>query len=86
MTNGLCVYCGCDLTTKTMTVDHVIPRARGGRNELSNLVPSCAPCNSRKGSLWITNPDFVNESEQEYRADITGNPKAQLMASEKKKV
>ncbi len=43
-----CQYCG---TTKPtgMTVDHVIPRSRGGESVWDNIVASCAPCNRRKG-------------------------------------
>ena len=32
------------------TVDHIIPLAMGGTNEVSNLMPSCKPCNSSRGS------------------------------------
>jgi len=42
-----CQYCG---TTAHLTVDHVIPRSRGGGSEWENIVTSCAPCNRRKGN------------------------------------
>lgn len=42
-----CVYCGRPATT----VDHVIPRSRGGPNAQWNLVPACKECNHEKGSL-----------------------------------
>lgn len=43
-----CQYCG---TTKAgLTVDHVIPRSRGGDSGWENIVASCAPCNRRKGN------------------------------------
>jgi hypothetical protein len=32
-------------------VDHVVPRVKGGLDNLDNLVLSCSPCNSRKGSF-----------------------------------
>ena len=41
-----CQYCG---TTGTLTVDHVIPRSKGGDSSWENIVASCAPCNRRKG-------------------------------------
>jgi hypothetical protein len=45
----LCQYCGCQLTNKTATVDHVISRSRGGKNTFENVVACCRPCNAKKG-------------------------------------
>jgi 5-methylcytosine-specific restriction endonuclease McrA len=49
-----CQYCGLDGSTSfenylVMTVDFVIPRARGGKKEPRNLVTACRPCNLIKG-------------------------------------
>jgi 5-methylcytosine-specific restriction endonuclease McrA len=41
-----CQYCG---SSSNLTVDHVIPRSRGGLSSWDNIVASCAPCNRRKG-------------------------------------
>jgi len=41
-----CQYCG---TGSHLTMDHVVPRSRGGRSAWDNVVTSCAPCNLRKG-------------------------------------
>jgi 5-methylcytosine-specific restriction endonuclease McrA len=43
-----CQYCGCRVTLRSGTRDHVLPRSRGGRDTLSNVVTACAPCNQRK--------------------------------------
>ncbi|MFI5960178.1 HNH endonuclease [Cryptosporangium sp. NPDC051539] len=40
-----CAYCGGHATT----IDHVLPRSRGGQNTWSNTVAACGPCNQRKG-------------------------------------
>src|SRR3954462_6133314 len=40
-----CQYCGA---TSRLTVDHVVPRSRGGGTSWENMVTSCAPCNPRK--------------------------------------
>ena len=40
-----CQYCG---TKKDLTLDHVIPRSRGGRHTWDNVVTACSRCNSHK--------------------------------------
>ena len=44
--NWTCQYCG---SRSNLTVDHVIPRSKGGASSWDNIVASCAPCNRRKG-------------------------------------
>lgn len=44
--NWTCQYCG---SRSQLTVDHVIPRSKGGSSDWENIVASCAPCNRRKG-------------------------------------
>jgi len=64
--NGRCAYCGCEINGNGyygFTIDHIIPRRRyknrsitdekSGSNELSNLLPCCASCNSCKSDLSI---------------------------------
>jgi len=46
--DGRCVYCGSVLTPTTRSRDHVIPLCRGGTNDITNIVPACKKCNSRK--------------------------------------
>ncbi len=43
-----CVYCGT--SGGRLTLDHVVPRSRGGDSVWENVVTSCAPCNLRKGN------------------------------------
>jgi 5-methylcytosine-specific restriction endonuclease McrA len=43
-----CVYCGSG--SNRLTLDHVVPRSRGGTSVWENVVTSCAPCNLRKGN------------------------------------
>jgi 5-methylcytosine-specific restriction endonuclease McrA len=42
-----CQYCG---SRDSLTVDHVLPRSRGGRDTWENLVAACTPCNNKKGN------------------------------------
>jgi len=44
-----CQYCGRRFPTSELTLDHVVPRARGGRSTWDNLVCCCVECNARKG-------------------------------------
>jgi 5-methylcytosine-specific restriction endonuclease McrA len=41
-----CQYCG---SPSRLTMDHVVPRSRGGHSSWDNVVTSCAPCNLRTG-------------------------------------
>jgi 5-methylcytosine-specific restriction endonuclease McrA len=41
-----CQYCGA---RANLTVDHIVPRSKGGGSTWENIVASCAPCNRRKG-------------------------------------
>ena len=41
-----CVYCG---NHKNLTIDHVLPKSRGGTNRWTNLVTCCGSCNRKKG-------------------------------------
>ncbi len=42
-----CVYCG--KTGKRFTIDHVVPKSKGGKSTFENCVTACKPCNHRKG-------------------------------------
>ncbi len=45
-----CQYCNNKVSRTEFTYDHVIPKSRGGKTTWTNIVTSCVPCNSRKGS------------------------------------
>lgn len=42
-----CCYCG---TNKDLTIDHIIPKAKGGKSSFENCTTACKPCNNKKGS------------------------------------
>jgi 5-methylcytosine-specific restriction endonuclease McrA len=44
-----CQFCCCIFPASELTLDHVIPRSRGGRSSWENLVACCYQCNNRKG-------------------------------------
>ncbi len=45
-----CQYCGRQPARKDLTVDHIVPRSRGGHTAWENVVTACQRCNGRKGS------------------------------------
>lgn len=54
--NNCCAYCGNPpIDDKSLTLDHVKPKAKGGEDRTSNCVPACRSCNHSKGSEdWLT--------------------------------
>ena len=51
-----CQYCGVRSTIFELTLDHIVPRSRGGRSEPENLCAACKPCNQRKGDRTPDEP------------------------------
>jgi 5-methylcytosine-specific restriction endonuclease McrA len=47
---GKCHYCGKQVPPKDLTMDHLVPLARGGRSTKGNLVAACKECNTSKRS------------------------------------
>ncbi|HEY9813122.1 MAG TPA: HNH endonuclease [Candidatus Sericytochromatia bacterium] len=45
-----CQYCG---STKHLTLDHIIPRSKGGKHTWDNVVTACSSCNGRKGDRTL---------------------------------
>ena len=48
LTKGVCHYCGRQVGADGLTMDHVVPVARGGRSTRGNCVPCCKDCNNKK--------------------------------------
>jgi 5-methylcytosine-specific restriction endonuclease McrA len=51
-----CQYCG---STRELTIDHIIPRSRGGQDTWENLVVACMPCNTRKSDKFLSETNLV---------------------------
>lgn len=47
---GVCYHCENKLKAADLTMDHLIPIARGGKSDKKNCVPSCKDCNTKKGN------------------------------------
>ena len=59
----VCQYCG--VLKFNLTIDHIIPKGRGGQDLWENLVTACKPCNQKKG----------NKTPEEANMVLKRNPK-----------
>jgi 5-methylcytosine-specific restriction endonuclease McrA len=53
-----CQYCGSKLPTSELSIDHVVPKSRGGKTTWENCVLACIPCNVRKGNRSLENANM----------------------------
>ena len=51
LAKGVCFYCSSYVLPKELTMDHIVPVARGGRSTKGNVVPACKECNNKKKNL-----------------------------------
>ncbi len=57
VSKGICHYCGGVFSPSSLTMDHIVPIARGGRSTKGNVVPSCKKCNTTK--KYYTSAEIV---------------------------
>lgn len=69
LSKGVCHYCGAGTSPKELTMDHVVPLARGGRTTKGNVVPCCKTCNNKKKIMlpmdWQAYLDSLGVSQDE---------------------
>lgn len=58
-----CQYCGSEPPKGQLTLDHVLPRSRGGEHTWENVVAACIPCNQRKGDRTLQEAGMTLLSE-----------------------
>lgn len=51
LARGRCYYCGKSFPSRRLTMDHIVPLARGGKSKKGNVVPACKDCNNKKKYL-----------------------------------
>lgn len=64
--DGRCAYCGCVLTDKNFTIDHIKPLCKGGKDTADNKFPSCRECNEGKGSMTLKEIHKAYPNEKFY--------------------
>jgi len=75
---GVCHYCHGKFTAGKLTMDHVVPLARGGESVKSNLVPACGPCNENKKLDTPVDRLFEQlEAERLARGEANGDPESE---------
>lgn len=82
-----CAYCEKQLCHNTATIDHIVPKHKGGHNSRNNLACCCCSCNSSKGSqkldLWYTedNPKYTKERADKIKEWTEQKPKSLNLAA-----
>ena len=71
--NYQCIYCG---SRKDLTLDHVLPKSRGGKNDWFNLVTSCSKCNIKK----------ADRTPEEAKMKMSHKPYTPTLVDENKSV
>ena len=77
-TKGLCAHCGRKTGSTNQTIDHFIPKAKGGTYDYRNLMPLCKNCNHERACKEIDPfkyykyaPASVNKKCMEYKKWLT---------------
>lgn len=58
-----CQYCGRSAPDVILEVDHIIPVAEGGKNDVMNLITSCRDCNRGKGKKLLTDDEILQKQK-----------------------
>ena len=57
-TDGVCARCGRTLSLEKTTIEHYVPKYRGGADDERNLLPLCKKCNKHKGSRIVAAEEY----------------------------
>ena len=65
-----CQYCGRKAPEVELEIDHIVPVAKGGSNEIDNLITACHECNNGKFDRCLEDPaEFQTVNAEKIRAD-----------------
>ena len=70
---GVCHYCGKKFPESELTLDHIVPVARGGRSTRGNLVIACRACNQAKKFLTPAEMLLRKLESEKNDADVSGD-------------
>src|SRR5690606_2161299 len=60
-----CQYCGKKAPDVILEVDHIQPRAKGGKNDLLNLTTACIDCNRGKGARELSDGSVIEQQRRQ---------------------
>ena len=76
LAKGECYYCHKKFSADELTMDHIVPVARGGKSTRGNIVPCCKECNNRK--KYLTPAEMIMfELESRAQAAADGDTEEQ---------
>ena len=74
-----CQYCGRSVPDVILHVDHIKPVAKGGKNNIMNLITSCQDCNLGKGAKELSDDSVVKKQQEQLKALADKNEQLEMM-------
>ncbi len=68
-TDGVCARCGKGIDIRNVTIEHFVPKYRGGEDDERNLFPLCKNCNKQKGSRIVAVEEYYPYLRDEFRGN-----------------
>jgi hypothetical protein len=81
-----CQYCGRMAPDVILEVDHIKPVAKGGDNDILNLITSCRDCNRGKGKNLLSQSDVLKKSQKQLLDMAEKAEQEQMMVDWKKEL
>lgn len=81
-----CQYCGRKSPDVILQVDHIIPVANGGKNDMLNLVTSCVDCNLGKGANELSDDSAVRKQQQQMQNMADKNEQLEMLIEWRKEL
>ncbi len=75
-----CQYCGQSAPDVILEVDHIVPVASGGTDDVMNLVTSCRDCNRGKGSKELSDDSVVKKQKKQLDELNEKREQAEMLA------
>lgn len=69
--NFTCQYCGKSAPNVRLEIDHIIPVANGGKDDLSNLITSCYDCNRGKRDKSLDTKETIETKQKNERKPVS---------------